>query len=205
MATTDIHAIADRLAEAGQRPTLAAVRKELGGGSFTTISEAMKSWRETQQEEHALGEVQVPDNVSERLSQLQATLWQAAVGEAERRLATERDALAQAKEEAAAAISEAQEAVETLGTEAQEHESQIEQLQIAVRPSSNKLLRQKPPKLMPSKRLLLPRPLLRRKWKDWKRDWPMQKLRLRLWWPRSGKRRNRRVKLVRNRRTKCRL
>ena len=129
MATNDIHAIADRLAEAGQRPTLAAVRKELGGGSFTTISEAMKSWRETQQEEHALGEVQVPDNVSERLSQLQATLWQAAVGEAERRLATERDALAQAKEEAAAAISEAQEAVETLETEAQEHESQIEQLQ----------------------------------------------------------------------------
>ena len=129
MATTDIHAIADRLAEAGQRPTLAAVRKELGGGSFTTISEAMKSWRETQQEEHALGEVQVPENVSERLSQLQATLWQAAVGEAERRLATERDALAQAKEEAAAAVSEAQEAVETLETEAQERESQIEQLQ----------------------------------------------------------------------------
>ena len=129
MATNDIHVIADRLAEAGQRPTLAAVRKELGGGSFTTISEAMKSWRETQQEEHALGEVQVPENVSERLNQLQATLWQAAVGEAERRLATERDALAQTKEEAAAAISEAQEAVETLETEVQEHESQIEQLQ----------------------------------------------------------------------------
>lgn len=129
MATNDIHAIADRLAEAGQRPTLAAVRKELGGGSFTTISEAMKSWRETQQEEHALGEVQVPETVSERLGQLQAALWQAAVGEAERRLATERDALAQAKEEASAAVSEAQEAVETLEAEAQEHESQIQQLQ----------------------------------------------------------------------------
>jgi len=129
MATHDIHAIADRLAEAGLRPTLAAVRKELGGGSFTTISEAMKSWRETQQEEHALGEVQVPETVSERLGQLQAALWQAAVGEAERRLATERDALAQAKEEASAAVSEAQEAVETLEAEAQERESQIQQLQ----------------------------------------------------------------------------
>jgi hypothetical protein len=43
--TTEIHAIADRLAATGQRPTLAAVRKELGGGSFTTISEAMKDWR----------------------------------------------------------------------------------------------------------------------------------------------------------------
>ena len=129
MATNDTHAIADRLAEAGQRPTLAAVRKELGGGSFTTISEAMKSWREAQQQEHALGEVQVPDTVSEPLGQLQATLWQAAVGEAERRLATERDAFAQAKEEASAAVREAQGAVETLEVEAQEHENQIEQLQ----------------------------------------------------------------------------
>ena len=127
--TTEIHAIADRLADAGQRPTLAAVRKELGGGSFTTISEAMKSWRESQQEEHALGEVQVPETVSERLGQLQAALWQSAVGEAERRLATEREALAQAKEEAAAAVSGAQEAVETLEAEAQERENQIEQLQ----------------------------------------------------------------------------
>jgi len=130
MATlTDIHAIADRLAEAGKRPTLAAVRKELGGGSFTTIREAMKSWHEAQQEEHALGEVQVPETISERLGQLQAALWQAAVGEAERRLAAEREDLAQAKEAAAAAVTEAQEAVETLEAEAQAREHQIEQLQ----------------------------------------------------------------------------
>ena len=36
--TADIHAAADRIAEAGQQPTLAAVRSALGGGSFTTIS-----------------------------------------------------------------------------------------------------------------------------------------------------------------------
>lgn len=40
-----IHAVADAIVERGESPTLAAVRKELGGGSFTTISEAMKSWR----------------------------------------------------------------------------------------------------------------------------------------------------------------
>lgn len=130
MATiTDIHAIADRLAKAGQRPTLAAVRKELGGGSFTTISEAMKSWHEAQQEEHALGEVQVPETISERLGQLQAALWQAAVNEAERRLAAERDDLAQARDAADAAVAEAQEAVETLEAEAQAREHHIEQLQ----------------------------------------------------------------------------
>jgi hypothetical protein len=37
----DIHAAADKIADAGEAPTLAAVRKALGGGSFTTISEAM--------------------------------------------------------------------------------------------------------------------------------------------------------------------
>ena len=36
-----IFAVADELDAAGQKPTLAAVRKALGGGSFTTISEAM--------------------------------------------------------------------------------------------------------------------------------------------------------------------
>jgi len=129
MATlTEIHAIADRLTQAGQRPTLAAVRKELGGGSFTTISEAMKSWHDAQQEEHALAEVQVPEAISERMGQLQAALWQAALGEAERRLATEREDLAQAREAARAQVSEAQEALDTLEAEAQAREQQIEQL-----------------------------------------------------------------------------
>ena len=35
---------ADVLDAGGQRPTLAALRKAVGGGSFTTISEAMKEW-----------------------------------------------------------------------------------------------------------------------------------------------------------------
>ena len=40
-----IFAVADDLDAAGQNPTLASVRKQLGGGSFTTISEAMNEWR----------------------------------------------------------------------------------------------------------------------------------------------------------------
>ena len=46
--TADIHTAADRIAESGQQPTLAAVRSALGGGSFTTISEAMKGWKAAQ-------------------------------------------------------------------------------------------------------------------------------------------------------------
>lgn len=40
-----IFAVADELDAAGQNPTLANVRKQLGSGSFTTISEAMNEWR----------------------------------------------------------------------------------------------------------------------------------------------------------------
>ena len=50
MATKDeIWAAAQALADAGERPTLAAVRKVVGGGSFTTISEAMAEWRAQQE------------------------------------------------------------------------------------------------------------------------------------------------------------
>ena len=45
LTVAQIHQAADEIDAEGQRPTLAAVRKRLGSGSFTTISEAMASWR----------------------------------------------------------------------------------------------------------------------------------------------------------------
>lgn len=45
----DIHAVADQIAADGGSPTLAAVRRVLGGGSFTTISEAMQEWKAARQ------------------------------------------------------------------------------------------------------------------------------------------------------------
>ena len=115
-----IHAAADQIAAQGERPTLNRVRAALGGGSFSTISEAMQEWREQQSEEHALAEVQVPEAVAERVQQLQAAAWQAAMEEAERRLVAEREALHEAQEQAAGEVAEAREAVQTLETEAEE-------------------------------------------------------------------------------------
>ncbi|EAN5736141.1 hypothetical protein EJD04_25860 [Salmonella enterica] len=43
--TEQIMKAADELNQEGQNPTLARVRKKLGGGSFTTISEVMIEWR----------------------------------------------------------------------------------------------------------------------------------------------------------------
>ena len=40
-----IWAAADEIDAAGQNPTLAAVRKAVGGGSFTTIQDAMTEWK----------------------------------------------------------------------------------------------------------------------------------------------------------------
>ena len=81
-----IHATADQLQEQGIKPTLAEVRKILGGGSFTTISEAMKSWRQDNQEEEQLRQVVLPSGITERLQSLGADMWQTAIDMANDRL-----------------------------------------------------------------------------------------------------------------------
>lgn len=110
----NIHATADELHAQGINPTLAEVRKALGGGSFTTIGEAMKSWREDHQEEQQLQQVTLPSGITERLQSLGADVWQTAINMANDRLAKEREALEVIKVKAQAETDEAQEAVKTL-------------------------------------------------------------------------------------------
>ncbi|WP_252962740.1 DNA-binding protein [Psychrobacter sp. PSP] len=109
-----VHNTADQLQEQGIKPTLAEVRKALGGGSFTTISEAMKSWRQDNQEEAQLRQVELPSGITERLQTLGADMWQTAVDIANDRLVKEREALESIKAKAQAETDEAQEAVKTL-------------------------------------------------------------------------------------------
>ena len=115
--TQQIHAIADQLQEQGVKPTLAEVRKALGGGSFTTISEAMKSWRQDHQKEEQLRQVELPGGLTERLQSLGADMWQTAIDMANDRLVKEREALEVIKVKAQAETNEAQEAVKTLEAE----------------------------------------------------------------------------------------
>lgn len=112
-----IHATADQLQEQGIKPTLAEVRKILGGGSFTTISEAMKSWRQDNQEEEQLRQVVLPSGITERLQSLGADMWQTAIDMANDRLIKEREALESIKTKAQVEVDEAQEAVKTLESE----------------------------------------------------------------------------------------
>ena len=129
LTTQDIHATADTLAEQGIKPTLAEVRKALGGGSFTTISDAMKSWRQEQQTEQQLQRVDLPSAIDDRLQSLGAEMWQSAINIANDRLAAEREALAVAQAKAQAETDEAQEAVKTLEAE---QAALLEQLDIHI-------------------------------------------------------------------------
>src|SRR5699024_5053310 len=94
--------------------TLAEVRKALGGGSFTTISDAMQSWKREQKEEQELQQVELPSSVAERLQTLGADMWQTAIDIANDRLVKEREALEIIKTKAQAETAEAKEAVKTL-------------------------------------------------------------------------------------------
>ena len=134
-----IHAIADQLQDQGIKPTLAEVRKALGGGSFTTISEAMKSWRQDNQEEEQLRQVELPSGINERLQALGADMWQTAINIANDRLVKEREALEVIKAKAQAETDEAQEAVKTLEGEQSDLLGQLDEVTATAETAATKL------------------------------------------------------------------
>ena len=88
-----IFSVADELDAAGQNATLAAVRKALGGGSFTTISEGMTEWRARKAARQTPLREPAPPAVAGRLTELGTEIWSAALELANARLASERQAL----------------------------------------------------------------------------------------------------------------
>ncbi len=124
-----IFAVADELDTAGQKPTLAAVRKALGGGSFTTISEAMNEWRARKASQAAPIREPTPQAVADRLAEAGAEIWSLALELANARLASEREALEQARQEAEQARREAAELADQLAGELDEARARIEALE----------------------------------------------------------------------------
>lgn len=112
-----IFAVADELDAAGQNATLAAVRKALGGGSFTTISEAMTEWKARKAEKEAPIREAPPQTVIDLLSGLGAEVWSAALMLANGRLASERTALEEARVQLEADKTEAAELADQVSGE----------------------------------------------------------------------------------------
>ncbi len=127
----EIHAAADGLDAQGLRPTLNAIRKAVGRGSFTTISAAMSSWQPPQASVTTAQEP-VPDAVAERADSFTAQLWALAVAAAEERIAAQKEELAAERAELVATRDEAVALADAITAELDEHRAtsatQIEQL-----------------------------------------------------------------------------
>ncbi|WP_395147928.1 DNA-binding protein, partial (plasmid) [Moraxella atlantae] len=126
--TEQIHATADQLASEGIKPTQTAVRERLGGGSFTTIAEALKTWRQEQHTTAQLAEVVLPNDLAERSHTLIAQLWETAQQLANERLAKEREALEHKEALMTAEVEEAQQIVKTIEAEQAELTAQLDEL-----------------------------------------------------------------------------
>ncbi|EAU9426546.1 TPA_asm: hypothetical protein G0G78_19115 [Salmonella enterica] len=90
--TEQIMKAADELDQEGQNPTLARVRKKLGGGSFTTISEVMIEWRALKARSVPAHEPP-PQAVTERLAAFGDDIWALALEIADAGFTGEREAL----------------------------------------------------------------------------------------------------------------
>ncbi|WP_293753105.1 DNA-binding protein [Limnohabitans sp. Rim8] len=91
--TTRIFEIADEVDAAGHNPTLASVRKALGGGSYTTISQAMTEWRARKAAKETPVQEAAPQAITELLEQLGTDIWTQALQICNGRLSAEREAL----------------------------------------------------------------------------------------------------------------
>lgn len=118
MATKEqVWAAADAISASGANPTLAAVRAHMGGGSYTDISSAMQSWRAAQAASREPIRDPAPSAITERLDELGAEVWSAALALANARLQSEREALEVARQEVEDTRKEAAALADTLAFE----------------------------------------------------------------------------------------
>jgi len=125
----DIHAVADSIAAEGGKPTLAIVRKSLGGGSFTTISEGMQAWKVKHQAQAIVTPLReaAPAAVSERLSAFGGEIWAIALELSNARLQSEREALEQVRQELAQTQQETIDLADQLNEELEQAQALIRQ------------------------------------------------------------------------------
>ena len=124
--------VADVLDSTGQNPTLALVRKQLGGGSYTTISEAMVEWKARKAAKEGSGQREpAPPLVLRRLEELGAEIWELALDLANGRLAADREALEAIRVDLEAGKTEAAELADQVTAELETLQGKVSVLQAA--------------------------------------------------------------------------
>ena len=119
---------ASSLQAQGIKPTQTNVRESLGGGSFTTISEVLREWRQEQDQTSQLQAVVIPADITDRTQVLIAQVWETAQSLANDRLIKEREALEHKEALINAEIDESNKIIETLENEHAELTAQLDTL-----------------------------------------------------------------------------
>lgn len=76
LTTAQIHQAADQIDKDGKKATLVAIRTVLNGGSFSTIQEAMKTWKRKIESDFEANPV--PAEVMEELEKIASGVWEIA-------------------------------------------------------------------------------------------------------------------------------
>lgn len=124
----EIHAIANKITEEGGSPTLAAVRKAIGGGSYTTISDAMQEWRTKQQTSQVVTLIReaAPTVVGEKLTAFGGEIWVIALEMANARLKSEREALEKTRKDMEDSKKEAVDLADQISIELEQAQATID-------------------------------------------------------------------------------
>ena len=127
-----IWTVADALDQVGEKPTLASVRKRLGGGSYTTISEAMTEWHAKRATRSAPAVDPVPDRVGDAAAEFASMVWQVAQEIADGRLQAERSALEDARQQFESERADAAAFADQLSQELEAAKGKVDELTAAV-------------------------------------------------------------------------
>ena len=124
----DVFKVADALDAAGQSPTLAAVRKALGGGSFTTISQPLNEWKARKTAKDVVHREIPPAAISDQLQDMGLEIWSQALLLANGRMDSERQSLVEARAQIEAASKEAAELADQVSLELEEARQRVAEL-----------------------------------------------------------------------------
>ena len=121
----DIINVANELSSKGEKVTQVTVREVLGSGSFTTIAEALKEWRATQEEPVEASRAELPQELESKIQTLGIALWESAQDLSNKQVAEERQLLKQLKTELLVDVEQSKEAILVMEREEEVYKEKI--------------------------------------------------------------------------------